>query len=136
MAVSSEMNTSNTSRARTSRRGMAFFIEALVVLFFLMLSLAVFVRLFSGAQIEGMQANKLSEAVLVATNRAEEFSANPTAVKDLAYEGDLMVSCDVEETKMASGILYEATITVSDESGELYVLETARYVHGENGGVQ
>lgn len=134
MAISSEMNTSGGSRARSGRHGMAFLFEALVVLAVLMLSLAVFVTLFSSAQIEGRQATQLSQAVLLATNRAEEFSADPTGVQERTTEDGLTVTCDVTETNRDDGILYDATITVSEGETELYVLSTARYVHGANGG--
>ena len=116
-----------------NRRGFAFLIEALVVLAFLMGCLAVFVQLFSSAQLEGLSANRLSQAVVAATNRAEEFSANPTNASGAKTEDDLRVDCEVREERRNAGILYHATISVYDErkgDEEVFTLETARYVSG------
>lgn len=142
MAISSEMNkqplgqTDGRSRRQT-RRGTAFLIEALVVLAFLMMSLAVFVQLFSSAQLEGLHANRVSQAVIAATNCAERFSADPTGVARNTTADGLEVTCDVASTQHAGGILYEATIVVRDSTDadeELYTLQTSRYVSDAQGG--
>ena len=57
MAVSDEFNANIRPRA-DRRRGMAFLIEALIVLGFLMFALAVFVQLFSRAQIASCQESR------------------------------------------------------------------------------
>lgn len=133
MAISNEM--SSTTRTRSgARHGMAFFVEALVIMAFLMMSLAVFVQLFATAQLEGASANRLSEAVLVATNRAEEFSADPVAVQASTTEGDFEVTCDVTPTTRAGGTYYEATIHVLADGEQVYELQTARYVTNASGG--
>ena len=129
MAVSNEMG-SGINRQSISQRGMAFLVEALVILAFLMFSLAVFVRLFVGAQLEGVAATRKSEAVLLATNVAEEFSANPTGVVAQSETDGLDVVCDVEPQKREAGTLYRATIVVSHEGEEVYRLLTSRYVSG------
>lgn len=135
MAVSSELNAqSSNKRIDNGHRGMAFLIEALVVLAFLMASLAVFVKLFTSAQLEGLGANNLSQAVILATNTAEVFSADPTGMQETVTEGDLIATCKVEEDKHNAGTLYNATITVTDGTNELYTLRTARYVSTQNGG--
>lgn len=135
MAISSEMSNQGTTRSlRSSHRNMAFLIEALVVLAFLMVSMAVFVRLFAGAQVEGLSSVRQSQAVLAATNGAEEFSANPADVTDFTTEDGLMVSFDVSDEAHGTGTLYDATITVRDGEDEIYVLHTARYVSAAIGG--
>lgn len=138
MAISTDLKnvqTRNVSRSLRdqNRRGFAFLIEALIVLAFLMACLAVFVRLFSAAQLEGLAATRLSEAVVVATNRAEEFSANPTNTSGTKTENDLRVDCKVKKEPSDAGTLFKATITVHDERNgdvELFSLETSRYVSG------
>lgn len=137
MAISNEFGTQTTSRSiGSAHRGMAFLIEALVVLAFLMMSLAVFVRLFSSAQLEGIQSNRRSQAIMMATNTAEVFSANPTEVERVLTADGLTTTCDVEAVPHDAGTLYNATITVSDGEAELYVLRTARYVSSMGGGTQ
>lgn len=115
---------------------MAFLIEALVVLAFLMTSLAVFVRLFSGAQVEGLRANELSQAVLAASVGAERFAADPTQVQEFTTEDGLSVSYEVKETPHGTGTLYNATVVVSHDGAQVYTLETARYVSAAEGGAQ
>ena len=142
MAVSTDLkNVKAQSRRRSlrnqNRRGFAFLIEALIVLAFLMGCLAVFVRLFSAAQLEGLASTRLSEAVVVATNRAEEFSANPTNTGSAKTENGLRVECEVKKEPGKAGTLFKATITVHDErngDAELFSLETSRYMSGVEGG--
>ncbi len=136
MAISNELEQRSSSRPLKTHRGMAFLIEALVVLAFLMTSLAIFVQLFSSAQIEGKDAARLSRAVLVATNAAEEFSAHPDAAPASTSEDGFTVTCDVTNNKRKAGTLYNATITVLDGEEQVYVLQTARYVNQAEGGAQ
>lgn len=104
-----------------------------MVLAFLMVSLAVFVQLFSMAQIEGVSANNLSQAALLASSCAEEFSANPKNVAAKTDEAGFVVTCDVKPTAQDAGTLYEATITVSKDDAEVYTLSTSRYVSNTGG---
>lgn len=136
MAISNEMTSQGAAQRSKGHRGSAFLVEALVVLCFLMIALAVFVQLFSKAQVQGLGANQLSRAVFVATNYAEEFSADPTGVEAQKVEDDLTATCSVEQNKRDGGTLYEATIEVSDGSKTVYTLTTARYVSNANGGAQ
>ncbi len=116
----------------------AFMIEALVLLFVLVASLAVFTALFASSANSAKQAQRISDATAVAQNAAEEFSANPAAVEagnnvgSNAYRvsGEFDVSCDVSKDAQATGTLYSAHITVSDSEGEAYALDVARYVEG------
>jgi type II secretory pathway pseudopilin PulG len=135
MAISSEINSTQTTQRRPIEHGRSFLIESLIVLGFLMASLAVFAQIFSGAQIEAVRARQLSQAVQLATNCAERFSADPTSVPAKYEEGGLVVTCVVEPTPNGdAGTLYEASITVRDATGateeEVYALHTSRYVQG------
>ena len=124
---------SRRKERQTPVRGVAFLIEALVILAFLMASMAVFAKLFAAAQLEGLAATHLSQAVIAATNRAEEFSANPTKGFEPQSSDGLRTVTEVEEIQHGAGKLYNATIIVYDEStggDEIYRLETARYVSG------
>ena len=137
MAISNEMAASSGKQRSGGHRGIAFLIEALVVLAFLMLSLAVFVTLFSGAQLEARSSNRMSEAVQLAINRAEEFSVDPAHADGEKEEDGLRLTCEVKPTKRAVGTLYEATITVHDERYDqqgIYTLTTSRYVSNSAGG--
>lgn len=139
MAISNEMASATGKQRSSGHRGIAFLIEALVVLAFLMISLAVFVKLFSAAQLEARSSTRMSQAVQLATNQAEEFSADPTHVDTEKELDGLKLTCEVKPTKHAAGTLYEATITVHDEQygqQNIYTLATSRYVsNGAGGGV-
>lgn len=136
MAISSEMTAQGASNRSQGHRGTAFLIEALVVLAFLMVALAVFVQLFTKAQIQGVKANQLSQAVLIATNYAEEFCADPTGVGAQVEKDGLVATCKVSEDKHTAGTLYDATIEVSDGTQTVYTLHTSRYVGKADGGKQ
>ena len=142
MAISTDLKGGHKAQPQrtyrsSNRRGFAFLIEALVVLAFLMGCHAVFVKLFATAQLEGLAANRLSQAIVAATNRAEEFSANPENASDLTTEDGLRITCDVKTDPYDAGTLFKATITVLDErdgNAELFRLDTSRYVSGLKAG--
>ena len=119
----------------------AFMIEALVLLFFLVASLAVFTQLFAYSANSANQAQRLTQATELAQNAAEEFSANPQAVaKDetvglgTAHESEngFSTTCTVTSEAQSSGTYYTAHISVADEQGEAYALDASRYVEGAN----
>ena len=63
----------------TTWHGTAFVVEALVLLAFLAFALAVFMQLFGAAHVRGAEERQLTQAVLLASNAAEEFAATPQA---------------------------------------------------------
>ncbi|MBO7675525.1 MAG: hypothetical protein J6S63_11025 [Atopobiaceae bacterium] len=133
MAISSDMLAEEARMERSSRRNVAFLVESMFVLALLMASTAIFVQIFSSAQLEGRDANRLSHAVVAATNYAEEFSANPSATPASVTEEDLQITCDVDVITYKGGKLYDATINVAYSGEHVYTLHTARYVHTPGG---
>ena len=106
-----------TRKARTSWSSIAFIVESILLLVFLMASLAVLTQVFT-------------------TSAAERFAADPTAVEESTTVGDLQVTCQVTEQKRAQGTLFEAQIDVRDNSMEgagaiVYSITTSRYESGE-----
>lgn len=133
MAVSNDMLAQYSKKILRGHRNVAFLIEAMIVLALFMACMSIFVQLLSSAQLQGRLASIRSDAVLAATNRAEEFCANPTDIDEVTQEGDLVVTCVVDPTSHKAGTLYSATITVSHNEQEIYTLHTARYVHNAGG---
>ncbi|MDO4807018.1 MAG: hypothetical protein Q4A07_07210 [Coriobacteriales bacterium] len=133
MAISNDVLAQDAKEILHGHRNVSFLIEAMVVLALFMACMSVFVQILSGAQLQGRSASITSEAVLAATNRAEEFCANPTAADGVTQEGDLAVSCVVDSVPHKAGTLYSATITVLHDNQEVYTLHTARYVHNAGG---
>lgn len=144
------------SREQRTWHGAAFIVEALVLLVFLMAALAVVIQLMNAAHERGIQADELSDAIVLASNNAEAFAADPTATTYettfvsengtlSAYDGAkgaveeledtpwYEVARTVENTRTDAGTLYTAHISVSCKGEPLYELDTARYVSADKG---
>ena len=126
-------------RPDTTWHGTAFVVEALVLLVFLAFALATFMQLFSAAHQRGVAEHELTQAVLLASNDAEQFAAAPqegsTAdtfdVNGVTY----LVTRSVAPAPQEGGTLYRAEIIVETEGEQVYALNTARYVsNGAKGG--
>lgn len=144
----------STTRTRASRpawANVAFIVEAMVLLVFLIASLAVFMQLFSAALERSEEGGTMTEAVAAASTTAERFSADPQGVPAVAEFDDLVVTCDVTPEKRDRGTLYYADIAVyrageapvasevpttatsaapPDTSGAVYTISTSVYVSG------
>ncbi len=129
----------NISRSAFSKT--AFMIEAMVLLVVLIACMAVFVQLFTRSLSAATNSSELTQAIVIAQNAAEEFSADPAAVKDGADLGegvtvngsdDFSVTCKVTDTATDAGTLYTARITVSNDDGKVYSLTSTRYVSEVN----
>lgn len=133
--------------------GAAFIVEALVLLAFLVASLGVLASLMGAAHERNAVADRLSYAVILASNEAEAFAAEPSGAASTTrhvfedgalqqVEGDgaeadgsdaavYEVQRSVERRGQEAGTLYEARITVSCEGRTLYQLDTSRYVSNQ-----
>lgn len=123
--------------SRRIRSTTAFVVETLVLLVVLAASIGIFTQLFSRATAAADQSTRLCQAVNVAEDAAEEFSADPARVAAGEKVGDgvaikgrhgYKVSCKISQAKRSAGTLWRAHITVSDSQGKLYSLNTSRYV--------
>lgn len=144
---------------RASWHGTALLVEALVLLAFLVASLALFMQVFAQARGMGAEGSELAQAVAMASNLAEEFAANPATEPEPLERDGLTASCAVAtvaaddadgadgqtgpdaddapsggssgDSSGAAGTLYRATILVTDGDGdEVYRLVTERYARG------
>lgn len=118
------------SSPNSHRAGTAFVVESLLMLVFLLASLAVLLQLFFGSAARGTDGKTLQQAVVVAQNEAERFSADPTGVDRSLQENGFLVTCDVTSESTGAGVLYHASISVSKDGSEVYGLATARYESG------
>lgn len=124
------------SRLRSPWSSVAFIVESILLLLFLVASLAVLTKVFSASLTRGVESRTLDAATIAATSIAEHFAADPTSVQESAKLGDLLVRCDVTDDERRAGTLYHADIAVYDFSeagnGEVvYKLSTSRYVSDE-----
>lgn len=127
--------------------GTAFFVEALVLLTFLLAAGALFTQLFAAARHTAAEGTALAEAVLMAQNAAEELAAadDPASLAGSRpligdQTGDAYtLAVEVEGEPRRTGTLWRAHIAVSgsgEADGELYALDTAVWrAGGTEGGV-
>lgn len=127
---------------RRTWHGLAFTMEALILLIFLIISIAVLMQVFNTARTHAQHADSLSRSVTLASNEAELFNSNPeentetyfvvndgTLVKtEKVTEDSFVVSRTVTSESTGSGTLYHATIVVERNSIEVYKINSARYV--------
>lgn len=139
------------SRERSSWHGAAFVLEVMLLVAFIAASLAVLAAVFSGAQMRGIEAIRLTDAVTLAasgaSNGAEDFAADPEAAyvegastTYYAVAAGSVSPCDpsaanacevtrvVDRNATQAGALYDATITVTRDGEVLYELKTSAYV--------
>lgn len=122
----STLHRRRTSNVKSSWHGKAFLVEALVLLAFLVMSLAVLITLFVNARLESAGGERLAQAVHLAQNAAEEFTANPTDAEALAIEQDgLAVTAQLSYEPHESGTLVRAVIAVTEQGGEAEAAGTA-----------
>lgn len=114
----------------TSFAHAAFTVEAIILLVFLVGALAVFTQLFAYATNTSREAAQLEQAIVLATDTAERFSADPTSVNASTTQDDLTVTCNITQTQETGGTLYNAHITVTSGNATVYDITTARYVSG------
>lgn len=118
------------------RRGFAFYIEALLLVLFLLVSMVVLIQMFSSSRSMGQEAHQLTKAVIMAQNAAEEFASGEISQPEtLLYfgengqaaeapqEGGYQVRVLVEEKDSMKA----ATIQVERFGEEIYSLNTARF---------
>ena len=107
--------------------GAAFIVEALLLLVFLTGSLAVLMNLNAEADRIGHESADLMDGLVLASNVAEEFAADPIAFKE-AYEADPMadrwLSQPAHEVENGSDLLStECTFRTEDtEAGTMHYL--------------
>ena len=124
----------NLRRARVSWSSASFIVESILLLLFLVASLAVLTQVFSASLTRSVESRTLDAASIAATSIAEHFAADPASIDEKTQLGDLLITCDVTHENRAGGIMYHAKIDVYDLSGyhngSVYSLETSSYQSG------
>lgn len=121
------------AKKNVSWSSVAFIVESILLLVFLVASLAVLTQVFTNSLNRSIESRSADAATIAASSIAEHFAADPTGVEEQTKLGDLIVICDVSSEPRRSGTLYHATISVYSATGAngpdpVYSLETARYV--------
>ena len=122
--------------------GMAFITETLILLAVLVFSLAILTQFFATVQVHSENASTLSASVILASNEAERFSANPAIDTEHYFleKNNMLVQVEdkqaaayrvsrrVEQEKTGGGTLYYASISVERYGSLIYSSDSARYV--------
>ena len=122
----------------------AFLVETMMLVLFIMASLAVLTAMYAQAAQRSTESDELSGAVAMAISAAERFSADPAAMPQRMEQDGLTLVCDVTADEREAGTLYRATIRVyADNAGgadgagsgpasatPVYQVSTATYASG------
>lgn len=135
-ASSSIIQSSNAVRTRSSWTSVAFIVESVLLLLFLVASLAVLTQVFSSSLSRSVESRTLDAATIAASSIAEHFAADPASVEEETQLGDLKVTCEVTDEPREDGTMHYAHISVYDmsESGadsKVYELDTSCYRPGD-----
>ena len=134
-----------------TKRGIAFYVETVLLVLFLSVALAVLVQVFAAAQGMGTQAQRLSDGTLLAENAAELIAASESeeefrSLVNVSPESEICLHYDVQNgivkeaedcfyclkiSLKKDGTLVEAQIDVSAEDELVYSLQTAANWRGE-----
>lgn len=133
------MDSRRDARRRAVRTHSTYIIEAMVMLACVVTIAALAMAVFSYAARTTAHADRQQQAIVLATNAAERFAADPEAAyaDGAALQqgvGDYQAECVTSASPTAAGCMYTAEITVSYGEEQLWVLETSRYVSSREGG--
>lgn len=123
--------------ARAPRSPMVPHLGDAVLFLGMVVVLATFLRLVSFAMAQSERGRVLARATAMATTLAEEFAASPSGSRRELEdpEARLVARCDVTQEATGGGVLYRATVEVTEQGGEapVYEVSTARYVRDGGG---
>jgi hypothetical protein len=128
---------SRSAQNGPSWSGLVVVVESMVLLMFLVASMAVLLQLFALGSSRARDGDLLARAVAESANAAELFAADPTSL-DGAYDmGDLRLECITSRSGTETGTLYHVTIRAFDkqaraDAGPIYTLVSKRYVRYES----
>ncbi len=127
-AIYDEVRILRSSDRQVQPKRSTFVIEALLLFMCLMIVIAVSVSVIAFSSAEGARSSHKETGVIMATNIAELFSADPKSVEEVYEQGDYTARCAIDLSMDEAGSLYDATITVSWKDEEIYSLKTSKYV--------
>lgn len=118
-----------TTRQRRTWHSMAFFVEAIILMIFLVATMAVFTNLLMGSQVRSAETRQLTNAIVATSNEAEAFAINPHEGTTVTSGDGFTITCTAEATPGKGGTLYSAQlITTNAQGAEIYRLSTSKYV--------
>lgn len=96
----------------------SFLVEAMLLLLFVMASLAVITSMLAESAERAAQSQALTDAVTLATTAAERFSADPLSAPTEGVAQNLVFTCDVTSDAREGGTMYKASIAVYEADGQ------------------
>ena len=119
----------NSSQTRQPWHGVAFLVEAIILMMFLVATMAVFTNLLMGSQALSSNTHELTAAIVATANEAESFATHPSEGGTTATRDGFTITCTTEAIPQAGGMLYVAHLVTENAAGqEVYQLTTSKYV--------
>lgn len=121
-----------SSSMRTSWASVAFMVESVLLLVFLVASLAILTQVFSSSLNQSVESRTADAATIAASSIAEHFAADPTDFAEEVVLGDLRITTTVTDEPRAGGVMHRAHISVYDISATgkvdpVYEIDTSNY---------
>lgn len=110
----------------------SFVVEALLLLICLMIVITVSISIFAFAAAKGAGSAREENAIIMATNIAEQFAADPNSLQERYVDGDYVATCALSISMDAAGSLYDTTIDIDWKGDRIYSLSTSKYVSRSN----
>lgn len=102
----------------------------------LMIIIAMSISAFAFAGELGRSALYKEQAIVLATNTAESFMANPQTVAANREQDGLVVECSVDASVDDIGTMYGAFISVRHENEVIYTLNASKYISHDDADFQ
>lgn len=139
MMSPSSLDRRELAHTRTPWASMAFIVESILLLLFLVASLAVLTRIFSASLNHSVESRTLDAATIAASSIAEHFAADPNSVEERTVLGDLVIMCTVNDEQRPGGVMRYADISVYDLSEQskgaaIYTISTSHYESEDGNG--
>ena len=140
-----------------SKQNFAFYIEVTLLLAYLLFAIVILVQVFAGSRAIGAEAQRKSEATLIAQNAAEMFASSDSDEEFVELLtrideadgvvlsspghinggiGDYTIDVTRSSDDTSAGKLEHAHIEVSDEGSVIFQIDTAKYFSDSREGVE
>lgn len=118
----------------TAPKRSTYLMEALLLFTCLMVVIALSMSIFAYSSDKGLQVSNENDAMVLASNIAERFSADPMSI-DTEYEnGDLLAKCEISLSIDNLGTMYGLKVEVFNNTDRaidavpIYELKNSKYV--------
>lgn len=127
-SVANDIRTIRATVTPEEPKRSTFIVEALLLLTCLMIVIAVSISVIAFAAARGAESSHEENAIIMATNIAEQFAADPNSLQERYVDGDYVATCALSISMDTAGSLYDTTIDIDWKGTRIYALSTSKYV--------